>query len=108
MKLQASLVLFALLVSLIAAQSSLARIIHLPLVLYILLPTSNDSASNADAPTFSPEHNATVISKPHEETQQFDDFFTYIIQQETDPAFPLDSEVRYAQTRENETAPLRL
>lgn len=54
---------------------------------------------NADAPTFSPEHNATVISKPHEETQQFDDFFTYIIQQETDPAFPLDSEVRYAQTQ---------
>ncbi|KAL7817036.1 Clavaminate synthase-like protein [Trichoderma aethiopicum] len=54
---------------------------------------------NADAPTFSPQHNATVIAKPHEETQQFDDFFTYIIQQETDPAFPLDSEVRYAQTQ---------
>ncbi|KAH0493724.1 hypothetical protein TgHK011_000377 [Trichoderma gracile] len=54
---------------------------------------------NADAPTFSPQHNATVIAKPHEEAQQFGDFFTYIVQQETDPAFPLDSEVRYAQTQ---------
>ncbi|TFB05519.1 JmjC domain-containing protein 7 [Trichoderma ghanense] len=54
---------------------------------------------NADAPTFSPQHNATVIAKPHEETQQFDNFLTYIIQQETDPAFPPDSEVRYAQTQ---------
>ncbi|PTB62757.1 Clavaminate synthase-like protein [Trichoderma citrinoviride] len=54
---------------------------------------------NADAPTFSPQHNATVIAKPHEETQQFGDFFTYIIRQETDPAFPHDSEVRYAQTQ---------
>ncbi|GFP55149.1 bifunctional peptidase and (3S)-lysyl hydroxylase Jmjd7 [Trichoderma asperellum] len=54
---------------------------------------------NADAPTFSPEHQATVISKPHEEIQLFSDFFTYVTQQETDPAFPSDSEVRYAQTQ---------
>lgn len=59
--------------------------------------------SNADAPTFSSEHQATVIAKPHEETQQFGDFFAYITQQETDPEFPLDSEVRYAQTREIQT-----
>ncbi|KAL7954220.1 peptidase family C78 domain-containing protein [Trichoderma compactum] len=58
---------------------------------------------NADAPTFSSEHQATVIAKPHEETQQFGDFFAYITQQETDPGFPLDSEVRYAQTREIQT-----
>ncbi|KAL7918182.1 cupin-like domain-containing protein [Trichoderma austrokoningii] len=53
---------------------------------------------NADAPTFSSEHEATVISKPHEELQQFSDFFTHVTQQETDPEFPSDSEVRYAQT----------
>ncbi|UKZ83645.1 hypothetical protein TrVFT333_011454 [Trichoderma virens FT-333] len=53
---------------------------------------------NADAPTFSAQHQATVIAKPHEETQLFGDFFAYITQQETDPAFALDSEVRYAQT----------
>ncbi|KAM0443764.1 hypothetical protein ACHAO4_010424 [Trichoderma viride] len=60
---------------------------------------------NADAPTFSPEHQATVISKPHEEIQRFSDFFTYVTQQETDPEFPSDSEVRYAQTRELQTLP---
>ncbi|KAL7797433.1 peptidase family C78 domain-containing protein [Trichoderma ceciliae] len=54
---------------------------------------------NADAPTFSPQHKATVIAKPHEEIQQFNDFFAYITQQETDPEFPIDSEVRYAQTQ---------
>ncbi|KAM0511207.1 hypothetical protein ACHAPE_010086 [Trichoderma viride] len=54
---------------------------------------------NADAPTFSPEHEATVISKPHEEIQRFSDFFTHVTQQETDPEFPSDSEVRYAQTQ---------
>ncbi|KAL7949214.1 peptidase family C78 domain-containing protein [Trichoderma barbatum] len=54
---------------------------------------------NADAPTFSSQHQATVIAKPHEEAQLFGDFFAYITQQETDPEFPLDSEVRYAQTQ---------
>lgn len=61
--------------------------------------------SNADAPTFSPEHQATVISKPHDEVQRFSDFFTHVTQQETDPEFPSDSEVRYAQTRELQIPP---
>ncbi|KAH6606315.1 phospholipase [Trichoderma cornu-damae] len=61
---------------------------------------------NADAPTFSPQHGATVIAKPHEEVQQFGDFFSYVTRQETDPEFPTDSEVRYAQTREMQTLSL--
>lgn len=72
-----------------------------PLFIHLTATTN----SNADAPTFSSEHQATVIAKPHEETQQFGDFFAYITQQETDPEFPLDSEVRYAQTREIQTLP---
>ncbi|KFH46293.1 JmjC domain-containing protein-like protein [Hapsidospora chrysogenum ATCC 11550] len=54
---------------------------------------------NADAPTFSPAHNGPVISKPCEEEQPFGEFLDYVIRQETDPAFPPDAEVRYAQTQ---------
>ncbi|POR33997.1 Transcription factor jumonji/aspartyl beta-hydroxylase [Tolypocladium paradoxum] len=54
---------------------------------------------NADSPTFSPKHDTAVLSKPHEESQPFDEFLTYVTRQETDPEFPSDSEVRYAQTQ---------
>lgn len=54
---------------------------------------------NADAPTFSPAHGKAVVAKPLEEEQPFDEFLDYVIQQETDPAFPTGAEVRYAQTR---------
>ncbi|KHN95415.1 uncharacterized protein MAM_06692 [Metarhizium album ARSEF 1941] len=49
--------------------------------------------SNADAPTYSPKDGVTVLSKPHEEPQMFNDFLTYVTQQETDDTFPEDSEV---------------
>ncbi|KAG6040961.1 hypothetical protein E4U41_006439 [Claviceps citrina] len=54
---------------------------------------------NADAPTFSPEHGATVLSKPHEESQSFDDFLSYLIRQEKSAQGPGETEVRYAQTQ---------
>ncbi|OAQ77666.1 phospholipase A2 protein family [Purpureocillium lilacinum] len=54
---------------------------------------------NADSPTFSPAHQRLVLAKPHEESQSFDKFLDYVIDQETDPAFPLDAETRYAQTQ---------
>ncbi|KYK54305.1 Transcription factor jumonji/aspartyl beta-hydroxylase [Drechmeria coniospora] len=54
---------------------------------------------NADSPTFSPEHDCTVLAKPHEESQHFDHFLSYLIRQETDPTFSSNSEVRYAQTQ---------
>ncbi|KAG5995757.1 hypothetical protein E4U54_002779 [Claviceps lovelessii] len=55
---------------------------------------------NADAPTFSPEHDATVLSKPHEESQPFGDFLSYLIRQERSADGPETHEVRYAQTHE--------
>ncbi|KFA47085.1 hypothetical protein S40293_04591 [Stachybotrys chartarum IBT 40293] len=54
---------------------------------------------NADSPTFSSEHDTTVFAKPHQEDQLFEDFLKYVVEQENDPAFPADSEVRYAQTQ---------
>ncbi|GAO16993.1 hypothetical protein UVI_02022300 [Ustilaginoidea virens] len=54
---------------------------------------------NADAPTFSPKHGITVLSKPHEEPQMFDRFLGYVIRQEIEADFPENSEVRYAQTQ---------
>ncbi|KAF4507602.1 hypothetical protein G6O67_004082 [Ophiocordyceps sinensis] len=54
---------------------------------------------NADSPTFSPLHNKSVLAKPHEEWQPFGQFLSYVIQQETDPTFPSESEKRYAQTQ---------
>ncbi|KND93540.1 hypothetical protein TOPH_01709 [Tolypocladium ophioglossoides CBS 100239] len=52
-------------------------------------------------PTYSfPEHNDTIfLAKPHEESQPFDEFLTYVIRQETDPEFPSGLEVRYAQSQ---------
>ncbi|KOS18111.1 JmjC domain-containing protein 7 [Escovopsis weberi] len=54
---------------------------------------------NADAPTFSKELEKTVISKPHEEAQPFDEFLAYVVQQETDAGASSHSEIRYAQTQ---------
>ncbi|KAG5985801.1 hypothetical protein E4U43_005877, partial [Claviceps pusilla] len=54
---------------------------------------------NADAPTFSPEHDATVFSKPHEESQPFEDFLSYLIRQEKSADSPETREVLYAQTQ---------
>ncbi|KAL1878063.1 hypothetical protein VTK73DRAFT_8114 [Phialemonium thermophilum] len=53
---------------------------------------------NADSCT---EHSdyGLVFAKPWEEDQPFSDFLQYVIRQETDPSFPPDSEVRYAQTQ---------
>ncbi|EFY97607.1 Transcription factor jumonji/aspartyl beta-hydroxylase [Metarhizium robertsii ARSEF 23] len=66
----------------------------------------NQASSNADAPTYSPKDGVTVLAKPHEESQMFDDFLTYLMQQETDKTFPEDSEVRYAQTRQSLCLPI--
>lgn len=57
--------------------------------------------SNADSPTVSPKDGSTVFVKPHEEDQSFEQFLEYIVQQESDPDFPANAEVRYAQTRES-------
>jgi hypothetical protein len=40
-----------------------------------------------------------VFAKPHEEKQSFEDFLEFVTKQEKDKDFPVDSEVRYAQTR---------
>ncbi|PHH81170.1 hypothetical protein CDD80_2 [Ophiocordyceps camponoti-rufipedis] len=55
---------------------------------------------NADSPAFCPALNQAVLAKPHEEMQPFDEFLSYLVEQETGPALPSDSEVRYAQTRQ--------
>ncbi|PFH58118.1 hypothetical protein XA68_14122 [Ophiocordyceps unilateralis] len=60
---------------------------------------------NADSPTFCPALNQTVLAKPHEELQPFYQFLAYLVKQETDPAFPSSSEVRYAQTRQPPSLP---
>ncbi|KAK7403938.1 hypothetical protein QQX98_010269 [Neonectria punicea] len=54
---------------------------------------------NADAPTTHPDHDSPVFAKPHYEDQPFDQFLEYVVRHETDPDFPLDAEVRYAQTQ---------
>lgn len=59
------------------------------------------SGSNADAPTFSPAHNETLFTKPHEEEQEFSAFLEYVVQQEKSPLSRTHSEVRYAQTRQS-------
>lgn len=56
-------------------------------------------SSKADSPTLASIHDTQVFAKPHEESQLFSEFLEYVIQQETDPDFPADAEVRYAQTR---------
>ncbi|PIG86689.1 phospholipase A2 protein family [Aspergillus arachidicola] len=54
---------------------------------------------NADAPTQHPDYNFSVFAKPHYEDQPFDTFLEYVVRHETDPNFPQDAEVRYAQTQ---------
>lgn len=54
---------------------------------------------NADAPTVHPGHDSLVFAKPHYEDQPFDQFLEYVVRHETDPDFPPDAEVRYAQTQ---------
>lgn len=55
--------------------------------------------SNADMPTVPPGEKSLVFAKPHYEDQRFEDLLEYVARQETDPDFPADAEVRYAQTR---------
>ncbi len=52
----------------------------------------------------SPTHEFPLFAKPHEESQPFEEFLDYIVGQETDPSFPPDAEVRYAQTRKSPAA----
>ncbi|KAH7166252.1 putative phospholipase [Dactylonectria macrodidyma] len=54
---------------------------------------------NADAPTVHPDHDFPVFAKPHYEDQPFDQFLEYVVRHETDPDFPHNAEVRYAQTQ---------
>ncbi|KAE8326968.1 cupin-like domain-containing protein [Aspergillus sergii] len=54
---------------------------------------------NADAPTRHPDYDSPVFAKPHYEDQPFDTFLEYVVRHETDPNFPQDAEVRYAQTQ---------
>ncbi|CAM1508511.1 Fc.00g053590.m01.CDS01 [Cosmosporella sp. VM-42] len=54
---------------------------------------------NADAPTTSPDDGTTIFAKPHYEDQPFEELLEYVVRQETDPDFPPESEVRYAQTQ---------
>jgi hypothetical protein len=56
--------------------------------------------SNADMPTVPPGEESLVFAKPHYEDQPFEELLEYVARQGTDPDFPPDAEVRYAQTRE--------
>lgn len=56
-------------------------------------------SSKADSPMLTSVHDTPILAKPHEESQLFNEFLEYVVQQETDPGFPEDAEVRYAQTR---------
>ncbi|KAG8159232.1 hypothetical protein KVR01_010893 [Diaporthe batatas] len=53
---------------------------------------------NADAPTRD-DKGELVFAKPWEEDQPFSDFVEYVARQETDGSFPPSSEIRYAQTQ---------
>lgn len=55
--------------------------------------------SNADMPTVPPGEESLVFAKPHYEDQPFEELLEFVARQETDPDFPPDAEVRYAQTR---------
>jgi jumonji domain-containing protein 7 len=59
--------------------------------------------SNADAPTTLLNTNLTVFAKPYEELQSFPSFLTYLQQQSSLPVPlpPSHSEIRYAQTQDN-------
>ncbi|KUI56804.1 JmjC domain-containing protein 7 [Cytospora mali] len=54
---------------------------------------------NADSPTRHDENGELVFAKPWEEDQPFPEFLDYVRRQETDVSFPKDSEIRYAQTQ---------
>ncbi|KAF5017391.1 hypothetical protein F66182_10685 [Fusarium sp. NRRL 66182] len=54
---------------------------------------------NADMPTIPPGDGGLVFAKPHYEDQPFGELLEYVARQETDPDFPHDAEVRYAQTQ---------
>ncbi|OIW29810.1 phospholipase A2 [Coniochaeta ligniaria NRRL 30616] len=58
-------------------------------------------AGNADSPT-TREDGSIVFAKPWQEDQPFPDFLDYVMRQETDPeSLAPDSEVRYAQTQDD-------
>lgn len=50
-------------------------------------------------PTFLPGEESLVFAKPHYEDQPFEELLEFVARQETDPDFPPNAEVRYAQTR---------
>ena len=50
-------------------------------------------------PIVPPGEESLVFAKPHYEDQPFEELLEYVARQETDPEFPVDAEVRYAQTR---------
>ncbi|EXM35710.1 hypothetical protein FOTG_00132 [Fusarium oxysporum f. sp. vasinfectum 25433] len=54
---------------------------------------------NADMPTVPPGEESLVFAKPHYEDQPFEELLEYVARQDTDPDFPPDAEVRYAQTQ---------
>ncbi|ROW02662.1 hypothetical protein VSDG_01668 [Cytospora chrysosperma] len=54
---------------------------------------------NADSPTRHVEGGELVFAKPWEEDQAFPEFLDYVRRQETDASFPKGSEIRYAQTQ---------
>ncbi|TXC09712.1 hypothetical protein FocTR4_00004764 [Fusarium oxysporum f. sp. cubense] len=58
-----------------------------------------DSDSNADMPTVPSGEGSLVFAKPHYEDQPFEELLKYVARQDTDPDFPPDAEVRYAQTQ---------
>ncbi|KAI8659318.1 TRNA wybutosine-synthesizing protein 4 [Fusarium sp. Ph1] len=54
---------------------------------------------NADMPTVPPGEDSPVFAKPHYEDEPFEELLEYVVRQETDPDFPSDAEIRYAQTQ---------
>jgi jumonji domain-containing protein 7 len=50
-------------------------------------------------PTVPPGEESLVFAKPHYEDQPFEELLEFVARQETDPDFPSNAEVRYAQTR---------
>ena len=49
-------------------------------------------SSKADSPMLTSVHDTPILAKPHEESQLFNEFLEYVIQQETDPGFPEDAD----------------
>lgn len=63
--------------------------------------STHNQSRRADAPVAEGPERRPGIAKPLEQEAPFHDFLDYVIQQETDPNFPTQSEVRYAQTRQS-------